>query len=125
MVSLIDCLPVDKRTTALRRLSRNANAPGGALKQTNGRAQRRFLKRAGALGIVLIESNVTGPLAANVGGVNPPNVPTVTIDTNGGTPAMTDITASELDAVTWATGGQKILVVTIPSNCEGQAVVTV
>src|SRR5215831_4618836 len=110
-----------QQSRALQRLSRNANAPGAALKQTNGRAQLRLQKRAGELGIILIETNVTGALAANVGTRNPPGVATVTIDTNAGTPATTDITASEQDAVTWAAGGQKTLSVTVPAGSQGQA----
>jgi hypothetical protein len=123
--SLITRLPADKRTAALQRLSRNANAPGASLRQTNGRAQARLAKRAGEMGIFLIESNVTAALAASVGGVNPPGVPTVTIDTNAGTPATTDITTSELDPVTWAGAGQKALAVTVPAGLLGQALVTV
>lgn len=123
--SLITRLPLDKRSAALRRLSRNANAPGGSLRQTNGRAQARLSKRAGELGIFLIESNVTGALAASIGGVNPPGVATVTVDTNAGTPATTDITLSELDAVTWAGAGTKVLAVTVPAGMSGEATVVV
>lgn len=123
--SLITRLPTGLRSSALRKLSRNANAPGGSLRQTNGRAQARLAKRAGELGIILIESNVTGALAASVGAVNPPGVATVTIDTNAGTPATTDITTSELDAVTWAGAGTKNLSITAPAGSSGEAQVTV
>jgi hypothetical protein len=123
--SLIERLPVGLRQKALRQLSRNANAPGGSLRQTNGRAQRHFAKRSGELGIFLIESNVTGALAASVGGINPPGVGTVTIDTGAGTPATTDITTSELDPVTWAGAGTKALSVTVPAGTSGAAQVTV
>lgn len=123
--SLIDRLPAGRRSWALRKLSANANAPGAALKQTNGRAQNALRKQAGSLGIFLIESRVTGALAASVGGVNPPGVATVTIDTNAGTPATTDITTSELDAVTWAGAGAKTLAVTVPTDLKGEAVVVV
>lgn len=124
--SLITRLPANKRSAALQKLSRNANAPGGSLRQTNGRAQARLSKRAGVMGIFLIESNVTAPLAASVGGVNPPGVATVTIDTMGGTPATTDITASELDPVTWgAAGAGKTLSVTVPADLLGEALVMV
>lgn len=123
--SLMQRLPADKRLAALARLSRNANAPGGSLRQTNGRAQARFLKRVGELGITLIETNVTGALAASVGTVNPPGVGTVTIATDSGTPATTDITASELDPVTWVGAGTKSLAVTVPATQSGLALVTV
>ena len=107
--SLIDRLPAGRRSIALQRLSRNANAPGAASKQL-GRGQVSFRKRAGEMGIFLIESNVTGALAASVGGVNPPGVATVTIGEAGMTPATVDITTSELDAVTWAGAGAKTVV---------------
>jgi hypothetical protein len=83
-------------------------------------------KRAGELGIFLIESNVTGALAANLGGVNPPGVATITLQSTGAmTPATTDITASELDAVTWAAAGAKTISVLAPVVPKGEAVVTV
>jgi len=122
--SLGNALSYTQQSKALQRLSRNANAPGGCMKQY-GRAPARLLKRWGELGIIAIETNVTGALAADVGTVNPPGVATVTIDTNTGTPATTDITASEKDPVTWAGAGQKTLAVTVPTNCAGQALVTV
>ena len=93
--------------------------------QPNGRAAARLQKRAGELGIILIEVSGVVALGCNVGTRNPPNVATVTIDTNAGTPATTDITASEQDAVTWAAGGQKTLSVTAPAGAQGQALVTV
>jgi|SRR5215471_9218648 len=126
-----NALPYTQQSRALQRLSRNANAPGGSLRQVNsplqpnGRAQREFSKACGSRGIILIEVSGVVALGCNVGTVNPPNVATVTIDTNAGTPATTDITASEEDAVTWAGAGQKTLSVTVPANCSGQALVTV
>jgi len=116
-----------QQARALQRLSRNYNAPGASLKKLSGQrgVSRAFSKRAGELGIILIESEVTGALAANVGCVQPPGVATVTIDTNTGTPATTDITTGETDAVTWAGAGTKLLTVTVPTNALGQAQVTV
>jgi hypothetical protein len=122
--SLIDRLPADKRSRFLQLLSRNGNAPGAGTKQS-ARAQVAFRKRAGELGIFIIESRVTGALAASIGGVNPPNVATVTIGEAGMTPATTDITTSELDAVTWAGAGAKTVVVSAPAGTKGEAVVTV
>jgi len=129
--SLITRLPTNLQARALQRLSRNANAPGGSLRQVtpplqpNGRAAARLQKRAGELGIILIEVSGVVALGCNVGTRNPPSGATVTIDTNAGTPATTDITASEQDAVTWAAGGQKTLSVTAPAGAQGQALVTV
>jgi len=123
--SLGNALAYTQQSRALQRLSKHANAPGGSLRQTNGRAQARLQKRAGELGIILIEASGIVALGCNVGTRNPPNVATVTIDTNSGTPATTDITASEQDAVTWAGAGQKTLAVTVPANCSGQLLVTV
>ena len=93
--------------------------------QPNGRAAARLQKRAGELGIILIEVSGVVALGCNVGTRNPPSGATVTIDTNAGTPATTDITASEQDAVTWAAAGQKTLSVTAPAGAQGQALVTV
>ena len=129
--SLGNALSYTQQSRALQRLSRNANAPGGSLRQTNspiqpnGRASLKLQKRAGELGIILIEVSGVVALGCNVGTRNPPNVATVTIDTNAGTPATTDITASEQDAITWAGAGTKTLSVTVPTNCSGQALVTV
>lgn len=122
--SLIDRLPSNLRSRALQRLSRNGNAPGAGVKQ-RGRAQVAFRKRAGEMGIFLIESRVTGALAADIGGVNPPGVATVTLGEAGATPATWDITTSELDAVTWAGAGAKTVVCSAPTNVKGEAVVTV
>jgi hypothetical protein len=122
--SLIDRLPAGTRSRFLQLLSRNANAPGAGIKQL-GRGQVAFRKRAGELGIFIIESRVTGALAASIGGVNPPGVATVTIGEAGMTPATTDITTSELDACTWAGAGAKTVVVSVPTDVKGEAVVTV
>jgi hypothetical protein len=119
--SLIDRLPLDKRSAALQKLSRNANAPGAGTKQL-ARSQARFAKRAGEQGIFLIESNVTAALAASIGGVNPPGVATVTLSSTGTmTPTTTDITTSELDAA----GGAKTVSVSAPAGTKGEAVVVV
>lgn len=125
--SLIDRLPADRRSRFLQLLSRNANAPGAGTKTAAGtRAPNNaFRKRAGELGIFLIESKVTGALAASVGGVNPPGVATVTIGEAGMTPATTDITTSELDAATWAAPGTYTVVVSAPAGTKGEARVTV
>ena len=120
-----NALSYTPQSRALQRLSRNANSPGGSLRQTNGRAPARLLKRAGELGVILIEVSGVVALGCNVGTAQPPGVATVTIDTNAGTPATTDITAGEQDAVTWAAGGQKLLAATVPANALGQALVTV
>src|SRR5262245_53320711 len=123
--SLIERLPVGLQSRALRQLSANANAPGGCLKQTNGRAQARLLKRAAELGIFLIEARVTAALAASIGGQTPPDGASVTLASTGMTPATTNITASEQDAVTWAAGGAKTITVSAPAGMKGEAVVTV
>jgi len=119
--SSITKLPLNLRSNALRKISANANAPGGCKKQTNGRPRLDATSRlAGVLGIYPIESKVTGPLAASVGGGSP-----TTIDTGGGTPAATAIATNEQDAVTWVGAGPKVLTVTITANLAGEAVVTV
>jgi len=125
--SLGNALTYTQQSRALQRLSRNYNAPGASLKKLAGQrgVSRAFSKRAGELGIILIETEVTGALAANVGCVQPPGVATVTIDTNAGTPATQDITAGEMDPTTWAGAGTKTLAVTVPANALGQAQVTV
>jgi len=125
-----NALSYTQQSKALQRLSRNAQAPGGSLKRPSGTrsARRTWNKRCAELGIILIEADVTGALAANVGCVPPPNVQPVTIDTNAGTPATTDIVTlpwGEMDAATWAGAGTKTLSVTVPANCLGQALVTV
>jgi hypothetical protein len=123
--SLIERLPVGLRQKALRQLSRNNNAPGGSARQSTRAVRRDFAKRSAELGICLIEVNVTGALAAQVGCVQPPGVTTVTIDTGGGTPSTVDITTGEMEAVTWAGAGTKTLSVTAPANLKGEAQVTV
>jgi hypothetical protein len=97
------------RTAALNKLSANANAPGGSKRQTNGRAQQAAARNLrNALGIYLIESRFTGPLAASVGGASP-----ATITVELGTPATVDIDTNELEAVTWAGAGTRSLSVAI------------
>jgi hypothetical protein len=69
--SAIERLPLHLRTPALRKLSANANAPGGTKKQTGGRPQRPFAQAVqGRLGIILIEAIPSGPLAVKVGAFN-------------------------------------------------------
>jgi hypothetical protein len=69
--SAIERLPLHLRTPALRKLSANANAPGGAKRQTGGRPQRPFAQAVqGRLGIILIEAIPAGALAVTVGAHN-------------------------------------------------------
>ena len=87
-------------------MSANANASGGARRQyqPGGTAARpnqaaaRSLRNA--LGIYLIETHPSGPLADNVGGATP-----ATISIEGGTPGSTVIATNEMDAVTWGGAG--------------------
>jgi hypothetical protein len=122
--SLIERLPADKRVRSLQLLSRNANAPGAGVKQQH-RARSCLSTRFGNLGIFLIETR-PAPLAADVGGYNPPGVLTVTISSVGTmTPTTTDITTSELDPVTFPASGAKQIYVSAPAGLKGEAVVTV
>jgi len=112
-------LPAGLRTAALNKLSANANAPGGSKRQINtprqpfGRAQSAAARNLrNALGIYLIESNPTGPLAASVGGATP--APTLNVEL--GTPASTAVATNELDPVTWAGAGVRSLSVAINTN---------
>jgi len=123
-------LPANLRSAALRRISANANAPGGGKAQkslpgwTVARAQKAALSRLnGTCGICAIESR-PGSLTADVGVVNSQGV-AVTLDTGGGTPGTTPITASELDTVTYSTGGAKTITVALVTSLYGEAVVTV
>lgn len=107
-------LPAHMRTDALNRFSANANASGGARRQYQpggtvvraNQAAARNLRNA--LGIYLIETHFTGPLAANVGGATP-----ATISVESGTPATAAIAANEMDPVTWAAAGPRSLTVAI------------
>lgn len=118
--SSITKLPAHLRTPALNKLSANANAPGAGKKQ-RGRAQQAAARNLrNALGIYLIESNVTGPLAASVGGASP-----ATITVELGTPATTDIATNELDPVTWLAPGTLSLSVTIGTEVGGNAKVVI
>jgi hypothetical protein len=92
-------------------LSRNANAPGaGEDGGGDSRPNNAFRKRAGELGIFLIESRVTGAQAASIGGVNPPGRHGH-LREHLDDPATADVTTSELDAVTFgAAGAQQIIV---------------
>ena len=102
-------LPVGKRTDALNKISANANAPGAAKKQTNGRPRKDAMSNLrNRLGIYPIECTQTGALAASVGGSSPA---TITIEL--GTPATTDVATSELDPVTWAGAGTRSMTVAI------------
>ena len=113
----ISKLPAHLRTDALNRFSANANAPGGAKRQTNGpvqpfgRAQQAALQRlAGTMGIYVIETNQTGPLAFSIGGAVP-----ASITVESGTPATVSVVAGVSPAppplvpVTWAAGGARSL----------------
>lgn len=119
-LSAITRLPVSTRTRWLRKISANANAPGAGKKQIRRSRKGSMSALTTRLGIYPIESNVTGPLAASVGGASP-----ATISTGAGTPASTSIAASELDPVTWAAPGTKDLSVTAPAGVAGEAQVAV
>ena len=115
--SSITKLPTGTRSRWLKKISANANAPGGAKRQTNGRPRKDAMSRlAGVLGIYPIEFVKTAALAASVGGSSP-----ATIAATGGTPATTVIAASELDPITWAAPGTKALSVTAPAGMAGEA----
>lgn len=119
--SSITKLPASKRTYWLDKLSRNANAPGAARRQTNGRAQRAAARNLrNALGIYLIESTFTAPKAASIGGATP-----ATITVELGTPASTVIATNELDPVTWAAAGTVNLTVQVTPTLAGNAKVIV
>lgn len=116
----ISKLPAYLRTDALNRISANANAPGGAKRQTNGRAQQAALQRlAGTMGIYAIETNPTGPLAASVGGAIPGSI-TVEL----GTPPSAVVLAGNPPAlipVTWAGAGPRSLTVQVSNTLGGNA----
>jgi hypothetical protein len=119
--SSITKLPAHLRTPALNKFSANANAPGGAKRQTNGRAQQAAARNLrNALGIYLIETRPTAPLAAQVGGATP-----ATITIEGGTPASTPIATNELDPVTWLAPATVSLSVTIGTEVGGNAKIAV
>jgi len=116
----ISKLPAYLRTDALNRISANANAPGGAKRQTNGRAQQAALQRlAGTMGIYAIETNPTGPLAYSVGGAIPGS-----ITVESGTPASAVVLAGNPPAlipVTWAGAGPRSLTVQVSNTLGGNA----
>ena len=125
-------LPSHLRSPALRKISANANAPGGGTQKSCptftpvvGRAQKAALNRlTGTLGIFAVETRPSA-LAAQIGGVNSEGI-AVTLDTgSGGTPAGTQIASDELDAVTYGAGGVKTLVVTVPGTLRGEAQIVV
>ena len=119
--SVILRLPSNLRSRALRRISANANGSGAAKKQSKGRSRKDADARlAQVMGIYCIESNVTGALAASIGGASP-----ATLASTGMTPATTVISTSELDPVTWAAPGAKVVTVSAPAGMQGEAVVTV
>jgi hypothetical protein len=109
-------LPAHLRTDALNKISANMNAPGGSRRQ-NGRANQTAAQALrNHLGIYAIESNPTGPLAAQVGGATPASI---TIE--GGTPASAVIDANELEAVTWAGAGTRSCTVQVGNELAGNA----
>ena len=119
----ISKLPAHLRTDALNRFSANANAPGGAKRQTNGRAQQAALQRlAGTMGIYLIETNQTAPLAYSVGGATP-----ASITVESGTPATAVVVAGVAPAppplvlVTWAAAGARSLTNQVSNTQAGNA----
>ena len=117
--SAISRLPAHLRTDALNRLSANANAPGGAKRQTNGRAQQAAARNLrNALGIYLIESNQTGPLAFSIGGAT---AGAITVES--GTPATVNVAGelAPLTPVTWAAGGPRSLTVSVAPTLGGNA----
>jgi hypothetical protein len=123
--SSITKLPVAMRNRWLKKISANANAPGGTKKQSKGRARQDAAKGiVNTLGIYPIEAVVTGPQAASIGGPYP-----ATITTDGGTPATVTVLAGNPPAlvpVTWATPGTKNLVVTSSTPAAvGQADIVV
>ena len=121
--SVISQLPAHLRTDALNRISATANAPGGAKRQTNGRAQQAALQRlAGTMGIYVIETNPTGPLAYSIGGAIPGS-----ISVESGTPATAVVVAGTAPAppplipVTWAGAGPRSLTVSVAPTLGGNA----
>jgi len=116
----ISKLPAHLRTDALNRISANANAPGGSKRQTNGRAQQAALQRlAGTMGIYVIETNPTGPLAYSIGGAIP-----ASISVESGTPATASVLAGTPPAlipVTWAGAGARSLTVSVAPTLGGNA----
>lgn len=118
--SAITRLPVGLRTEALNKLSANANAPGAAKRQTNGRPRQDSARNLrNALGIYLIETNRTGALAYNVGGASP-----ATITVEDGTPTSTVIATNEQDPVVFGTAGPRSLTVQVSNTLAGNAKVT-
>lgn len=117
--SSINKLPAGLRARALKKLSANANAPGGSKKQIARAQQAAARNLRNALGIYLIESRVTGALAASVGGASPASIATST-----GTPDPAVIDANELEATTWLGAGTKTLTATA-TGVTGQADIVV
>ena len=119
-LSDISKLPSYLRTDALNRFSANANAPGGAKRQTNGRSMQAAAQRlAGTMGIYLIETNQTAPLAYSVGGATP-----ASITVEAGTPASAVVLAGTPPAlipVTWAGAGPRSLTVQVANTLGGNA----
>jgi hypothetical protein len=128
--SVINRIPVGRRTELLNKISRNANAPGGAKRQClagsiqpNGRAQQAALQRlANTLGIYAVESNPTGPLAVSIGGAIP-----ATVSVESGTPASANIVAGVAPAppplvpTTWGAAGTYSLTEQVGNTLAGNA----
>ena len=121
-------LEPNRRNNILAKISANANAPGGCRRQNNGagstlpngRAQQAALQRlAGTLGIYVIETNPTGPLAAQVGGADD-----ATITVESGTPASVTVTdpLHAPTAVTWAAGGTVSLVEQVGAGSQADPI---
>lgn len=123
-LSDISKLPAHLRTDALNRISANANAPGGAKRQTNGRAMQDALQRlAGTMGILVIETNPTGPLAVQVGAAIPG-----TITVESGTPGSVTVLAGTPPAlipVTFSGSGARSLSNQVSNTQAGNAKLSV
>jgi len=133
MKSAIERLPLHLRTPALRKLSANANAPGGTKKQTGGRPQVPFAQAVQSrLGIILIEVVPTGPLAVKVGAANRKlgsGLTNNTIGITGTGAAGSPATFSDSSQTTFTYGGAGVKDITAAMagdvNAVGAARVTV
>jgi hypothetical protein len=129
--SLIDRLPAHLRTPALRKLSANANQPGGAKgakaygSGALGRAASAFISEAAKRGIVIIESRPSA-LAADIATVPGPNTTAITITYGtGATPGSAAHTGNIGQPVTYVGSGAKDISVTVPANYRGEAQIVV
>lgn len=130
--SSIERLPQHLRTPALRRLSANANAPGGTKKQTGGRPMRPFAQAAQRSGIILIEAVPSGSLAIDVSATNR-NLGSgltnsaIAITGTGAAGSPASITTSDKKTLTYGGAGVKDLTAAMAgdTNAVGAARVTV